>query len=67
MSDLTIEPGALESYQRWRAGRLAGLVDLSIQAYNEEQLMLSAAWSLGRKAGAAGKPESDNPYTQENA
>lgn len=60
--DLTIDPRAQENYNHWRAKRLAGIVDLSIEAYNEEQLKLVAAWHLGRKAGLAGKPESDCPY-----
>lgn len=60
--DLTISPQALESYERWRANRLAGLVDLSVEAYNEEKLTLAAVWEQGRKAGAAGKGEGDNPH-----
>ena len=63
MGDRTIDPVAMRSYDEWRARKLAGQIDLSIQAYNEEMLMLSAAWRLGRKAGIAGKPEDADPYT----
>jgi len=65
MGDRTIDPVAMRSYDEWRARKLAGMTDLSIEAYNSEQMELSAAWQLGRKAGLAGKPESADPYMGE--
>lgn len=62
-NDGTIDPEAYARYEQWRAKKIAGLDDLSVQAFNEEQLMLAAVWEQGRKAGAAGKGESANPHT----
>lgn len=62
MADLTIDPKAQESYNQWRAKKLDQMPDLSIEAYNQEQMMLSAAWKLGLKAGLAGKGEDACPY-----
>jgi len=59
---LVIKPDAAEAYNEWRAKKLAGMVDLSIEAYNREVLTLQAVWEMGRKAGVAGKNASDSPY-----
>lgn len=61
-ADFTISPDAMERYARWRADKIAGLEDLSIEAYNAEQLTLATVWEQGREAGAAGKEPGDSPY-----
>lgn len=61
-ADLTIPVEAMERYNEWRAKKLAGMADLSIQAYNEEQLTYAAIWENGRKAGVAGREAADSPY-----
>lgn len=62
MTDGTIDPAAYARYEEWRAKKIAGLDDLSVQAFNEEQLTLAAVWEQGRKAGAAGKDKRANPH-----
>jgi len=61
-ADFAIKPEAMERYNEWRARKISGLDDLSIEAYNQEQLTLATVWENGREAGAAGKEPGDSPY-----
>jgi hypothetical protein len=42
-----IDPNELEAYDEWRAKRLVGSVDLSIETYNDEVNKLALAWDAG--------------------
>lgn len=45
-----IDPDEIEAYNEWKAIRLAGSQDLSIEAYNTEMGVQANAWEMGVKA-----------------
>lgn len=46
-----IDPDEMEAFEEWKAAKLAGQSDLSVQAWNREQEALALAWEDGAKTG----------------
>jgi hypothetical protein len=48
-----IDHDELAEYEDWKARKLAGQLDLSVEAYNREQESQALAWEAGARALAA--------------